>query len=165
MQVWTLSTHTPINISKWLPWPGSHDESSMLPKPSWFGLNLFSSLILPLTGKYFLFCCIKWHSVFELLFLWQILPYVCVCMCVCVCACAHASAQSCLTICDPMDYSLPGSSLLGIIPARTLEWVAISFSRGSSWPRDRTHVSCIAQEFFYSWAIGEALVAKVFFFI
>ena len=40
-------------------------------------------------------------------------------------------AQSCLTLCDPMDYSLPGSSVHGIFQARVLEWVAISFSRGS----------------------------------
>ena len=50
-------------------------------------------------------------------------------------------AQSCPTRCNPMDYSLPGSSVLGIFQARVLEWVAISFSRGSSWPRDRTRVS------------------------
>ena len=41
-------------------------------------------------------------------------------------------AQSCLNICDPMDYSLPGSSVHGIFQARILEWVAISYSRGSS---------------------------------
>ena len=45
-------------------------------------------------------------------------------------------AQSYLTLCDPMDYSLPGSSVHGIFQARVLEWVAISFSRGSSQPRD-----------------------------
>ena len=52
-------------------------------------------------------------------------------------------AQSCLTLCDPMDCSLPGSSVHGILQARVLEWVAISFSRGSSQPRDRTQVSRI----------------------
>ena len=51
------------------------------------------------------------------------------------------AAQSCLTLCDPMDYSLPGSSVHGILQARILEWVAISFSRGSSQPRDRTQGS------------------------
>ena len=50
-------------------------------------------------------------------------------------------AQSCLTLCDPRDCSLPGSSAHGIFQARILEWVAISFSRGSSLPRDRTWVS------------------------
>ena len=53
------------------------------------------------------------------------------------------SAQSCPTLCDPMDCSLAGSSLHGILQARVLEWVAISFSRGSSQPRDRTQVSRI----------------------
>ena len=47
------------------------------------------------------------------------------------------AALSCLTLCDPMDYSPPGSSVHGILRARILEWVAISFSRGSSWPRDQ----------------------------
>ena len=50
-------------------------------------------------------------------------------------------AQPCLTLCDPIDCNLPGSSLHGILQARILEWVAISSSRGSSWPRDRTHMS------------------------
>ena len=59
------------------------------------------------------------------------------------------AAQSCLTLCDPMDYSLPGSSVRGILQARILEWVAISFSRGSSQPRDRTRVSCIVGRRFY----------------
>ena len=52
--------------------------------------------------------------------------------------------QSCPTLYDPVDCSLPGSSIHGISQARILEWVAISFSRGSFWPRDRTHVSHIA---------------------
>ena len=48
-------------------------------------------------------------------------------------------AKSCLTLCDPMDCSLPGSSVHGILQGRILKWVAISFSKGSSWPRDWTH--------------------------
>ena len=52
--------------------------------------------------------------------------------------------QSCPTLCDPLDCSPPGSSLHGILQTRILEWIAISFSRGSSWPRDRTRVSCTA---------------------
>ena len=58
-------------------------------------------------------------------------------------------AQSGPTLCNPMDYSLPGSSIHGVFQARVLEWVAISFSRGSSPPRDRTQVSCIASRCFY----------------
>ena len=45
-------------------------------------------------------------------------------------------AQLCLTLCDPMDCSPPGSSVHGILQARILEWVVISFSRGSSQPRN-----------------------------
>ena len=56
--------------------------------------------------------------------------------------------QSCLTLCDPMDCSTPGSSVHVILQARILEWVAILFSRGSSQPRNRTPVSCIAGRFF-----------------
>ena len=56
-------------------------------------------------------------------------------------------AQSCLTLCDPMDCSPSGSSVPGMLQARILEWVVIPFSRGSSWPRDWTWVSCIAGRF------------------
>ena len=55
---------------------------------------------------------------------------------------------SCLTLCDPVDYSPPGSPVHGILQPRILEWVAISFSRGSSQPRDQTPVSHIADRFF-----------------
>ena len=67
-----------------------------------------------------------------------------------------SSVQSRPTLCNPMDCSLPGSSIHGIFQARVLEWVAISFSRGSSWPMDRTWVSCIAGRRFTIWATREA---------
>ena len=54
------------------------------------------------------------------------------------------SPQTCPTLCDPMDYSLPGSSVQGILQARILEWVAISSSRGSSQPRDQTYISYVS---------------------
>ena len=57
-------------------------------------------------------------------------------------------AQLCLTLCESMDYSPPGFSVHGILQTRILEWVAISFSRGSSRPGDWTRVSCIAGKFF-----------------
>ena len=57
-------------------------------------------------------------------------------------------AQLCPKLCDPMDCSPPGSSVHGILQAGILEWVAISFSGGSSQPRDQTQVSCTAGEFF-----------------
>ena len=56
--------------------------------------------------------------------------------------------QPCPALCNPMDCSRPGSSVYGILQARILEWVAIPSSRGSSQPRDRTWVSCIAGRFF-----------------
>ena len=61
----------------------------------------------------------------------------CVHMC-CMCA------QACLTLCDPMDCSPPGSSVHGILQARRLDWVAMPSPRRSSWPRDQTHISCIS---------------------
>ena len=64
--------------------------------------------------------------------------------------------QSCPTLCDPMDYSPPGSSVHGILQARILEWVAIPFSRGSFRPRDQSRVYCIAGRFFTIWATGKA---------
>ena len=64
--------------------------------------------------------------------------------------------QSCLTLCNPVGYSLPGSSIHGILQARILEWVAMPSSRGSSQPRDQTQVSCIAGGFFTIWATREA---------
>ena len=89
------------------------------------------------------------------------LSYVCVCVCVCVCVyqllCRIAvtkghldnrgvcmCAQSRPTLCNSMDCSLPGSSVHEILQARILEWVAMSSSRGSSWPRDRICVSCVS---------------------
>ena len=65
-------------------------------------------------------------------------------------------AQSCPTLCDPMDCSLPGSSVRGLLQARILEWVAVLLSRGSSQPRGGTQVSHIAGRFFTSWATREA---------
>ena len=81
---------------------------------------------------------------------------------VCVCVCARVS-QSCPTLCDPMDCSPPHSSIQGILQARILEWVAIPFSKGSSQPRDRTWVSCIAGRFFTVWAPREAHTSNTAF--
>ena len=62
--------------------------------------------------------------------------------------CAHAqSLQSCLTLCDSMDHSLPDSSVRGILQARTQVWVVMPSSRGSSQPRDQAHISCSAGRF------------------
>ena len=80
---------------------------------------------------------------------------VCVCMCVCLYV---LLSQSYPTLCDLMDCSFP-SFVHGILQARILEWVAIPFSRGSSWPRFRTQVYHIADRFFTIWATREAHIA------
>ena len=61
--------------------------------------------------------------------------------------CELKVAQLCPTLCDPMDYSLPGSSVHRVLQVRILEWVAIAFFRGSSQPRDQTQVSHITDSF------------------
>ena len=68
---------------------------------------------------------------------------------------ASPVTQSCLTLCNPMDCSLPGSSVHGIFQAGVLEWVAISFSRRSSQPKDWTQVSCAVGRCFTIWATRE----------
>ena len=92
------------------------------------------------------------------------------CACVCVfsksrptlcdpeCACVCVFSKSCLTLCDPMDRSPPGSSVSESSQARILEWVSISSSKRSSWPRDQTHVSCIScigKWILYHWVTWE----------
>ena len=69
-------------------------------------------------------------------------------------------AQSCLTLWDPMDCSPPGSSVHGIFQARILEWVAISYSRRSSPPRDWTRVSRIVDRRFTIWATREVWTTR-----
>ena len=64
------------------------------------------------------------------------------------------AAQSCSTLCDPMDYYSPGPSVHKILQATILEWVTISFSRGSSQPRNGTQISCIAGRFFFFFFAG-----------
>ena len=69
-------------------------------------------------------------------------------------------AQSCPTLCDPLGCNLPGASVRGILQARLLEGVAISSSRGSSWPRDQSRVfcvSCTGRQILYHGATGEDL--------
>ena len=71
----------------------------------------------------------------------------------------HAqSLQSCPTLCNPMGCCPPDVSVPGILQARILEWIAISFSKGSSRPRDRTRVSFIGRQILHHWATGEALM-------
>ena len=67
-------------------------------------------------------------------------------------------AQSCLTLCDPWTVARQALSVHGILQARILKWVAIPFSRGSSQPRDRTQVSCMASRFFTIWIDGSVYI-------
>ena len=72
------------------------------------------------------------------------------------------------TLCDSLDCSLPVYSVYRILQARRLEWVAIPYSRGSSWPRDRTHifyVSCIGRCILYHWATREACLTYTAYFL
>ena len=113
-----------------------------------YGSNLFLLLLF----SYFL------SLVF---FHWGIVASQC-CVSFCFCTMKRISyalalvVQSYPTLCDCMDCSPPGSSLHGILQARILEWVAFSFSRGFSQPRDQTWVSRIAARFFTIWATSEA---------
>ena len=86
---------------------------------------------------------------------------LCVYVSGCMCVHAGAVAQLYLTLCNPMDYGLPGSSVHGIFQARILEWVPFSPSRGSSQPRDQTHISCsscIDRRILYHSSTWEVLV-------
>ena len=82
------------------------------------------------------------------------------CLLVC-CCCCYLIIKLGLTLCDPMDCSLPGSSVHGLCQARILEWVAIFFSRGSFNPRDQTSVSCLAGWFFITEPPGKLIVWSV----
>ena len=95
-----------------------------------FLLTLFSAWNLTLKPD--LHVCIQWCDAFMPWFISRIQYLHSVYF-------AVVKSLSCSTLCDPVDCSLPGSSVHGIFQARILEWVAISFSRGSSWPRDCLH--------------------------
>ena len=80
--------------------------------------------------------------------------------------CTYVHVQSCLTLCDPMDCSPPGSSAHGILQAGILEWVAMPSSKGSSRPRDPIHVSqvhCLGRQVLYYWATWETWTPQIFF--
>ena len=137
---------------------GQLTESSSWPRWAWpqfFNQLAFSSPYLCSPLHPLLSGGNEWHSFQPCsnVLLWPALrsgdKSWCVCVCVCVCVLV---AQSCPTLWDPMDYSLPGSPVHGILQARILEWVAIPFSRGSSWPRDQTWVSWTTGRFFTVWA-------------
>ena len=112
--------------------PLSHQESPMIPLTH----PLWSSTIKKKKKQYYLDTCLLYSLN--------------------AAAAAAKSLQSCPTLCDPINSSPPGSPVHRILQARILERVAISFSWGSSPPRDQTHISCITSRFFTVWATREA---------
>jgi len=79
--------------------------------------------------------------------------------------CCSLVTKSCLSLCNPMDCGLPGSSVHEISQARILEWVAISFSRASCQSRDQTCVFCIGRRILYHWATGKPIYVCVYIHI
>ena len=98
---------------------------------------------------------LRWNRMLELS---GVGYYLCTCVCVCAHTCMHTHVLSQVWFfVNPMDYSPPGSSVHGIFQAAILEWSAISFSRGSSQPRDQAQVSRIVGRRFTVWATREVL--------
>ena len=95
---------------------------------------------LSVTDK--LCACMKLQALYSTSTEWSGLPSIASCCCCLV-------TKSHLTLCDPLDCSPPGFSVHGIFQARILKWVAIFFSRESSWPRDQTHISCFGRQILY----------------
>ena len=111
-----------------------HNYSAILQQGSWFSYNL--SIL-------FRFYSFTWTYLWVYQYLY-IHIY------------AWSVAESCLTLCNPTNCSPPGSSVHEIFPTRILEWVVISYSRGSSPPRDWTHVSCVScigRQILYCWPV------------
>ena len=112
------------------------------------------------TDRLGLSCMLFAHYIRSVKYASNIQLSVCVCVCVCVCV----STQSCPTLCDSVDYSPSSSSVQGISQAKTLEWVAIFHSRGSTQPRDGTQVSCVsctAGIFFTAEPLGKPVTLSI----
>ena len=115
------------------------------------GLLLQATLQAPCTraGSPDRYTSLREGSALILFFCMYVCVYVCARMHVHICPCVHSVAKTCLTLCDLNDCSLPGSSVHGILQTRILEWVAISSSRGSSRPRDRTCTSSMGRHILF----------------
>ena len=130
----------------------------------------WDDLLFHWSGIIYLWCflktdvCMEWSSMTYFLNCFSIMEinalYVVV-----AAAAAVRSLQSGQTLCKPMDCSLPASSVHGILQARMLEMVAILFSRGSSWLRDPTQISHMANRFFTIWATREAQWSRSICFV
>ena len=141
---------------------GNQGEKQMLlPSMSWTALVTLPGTVIHYMLSFFLgsLCIIlsPTHST-----LWVHVAHPCYIISCCCCL----VAKSCPTLCDPMDCSLPGSSVCRISQARILYWVAISSSGGSSPPRDQIPLSCISctgRGILYDWATWEALYHFLYF--
>ena len=147
-----------IRCSRWEgmsldPWP----KGGVLPFPGW--VTHFAQVILISKEWKTAAVCCGYHGTAGLLFNFLVFIsshnsfYICCWWCL--------VTKLCLTLCDSMDCNLPGSSVHGILRARILEWVAISFSRGSSQPRDWTWISCTVQYKFLTNTIYVFLNIKI----
>ena len=126
---WTSASRGDKGFSQ----PDSRSQSCLSPCP-WVARQSIQRGVLSVVlepAESFTHCC--WW----LLFIWN---FLLICLCVHACTCSRSVVSK--SFVQPMDYSLQVSSVHGIIPAGILEWIDISSSRRSSWPRDRTHVSC-----------------------
>ena len=117
----------------------------------WFDLPVFQGTLSSLLQHHNSKASVLWRS--DSLMVQLSHPYMTTGKIICV---SVRLTQSCSTLCDPMDCSPPDSSVHGILQARILEWLAIYFSRGSSWPRDQSWVSFTAGRCFTNWATREA---------
>ena len=144
MQVWSLlrenllekemATHSSI-LARETPWteePGTVNPWSSQKCQSWLS-DWTATVFLVISSTIMLIICMAPRHFVSM---WKL-------------ACCHCLVTNLhQTLCDPMDCSPPGSSTHGSLQSRILEWVTISFSRGSSWPRDWTQVSCTAGRYF-----------------
>ena len=135
MEFWLQQTQVNCPVA-----PGSYQLhlNSTLPPPTHTQIEVFhhSEWRVPLKET----CRVPEERWGKLFYLWLMFSFPGIICSLCVCS----VAQSCLTLCDPVDCSPPGSSVHGILQARTLEWGAISSSRGSSRPRESILVSCVS---------------------
>ena len=120
-------------------WVHTDISKSNRPSHGMFSLSIFVTLFAHLWYKWL---PLPSYSIYSILYIYS--------------AVLCLVTQSCLTLCDPMDYNLSGSPIVCFFQARILERVAIPFSGGSSQPSDRIQVSCIAGRFFTIWAARDA---------
>ena len=146
-----LTSHSRMSGSRWVITPSwlSGSWKSFLYSSSVYSCHLFLISSASVRSLPFLSPSLWEKSGTGLVFLWLTLYWFGACLC--------AQSLNSVWLCNPMDCSLPDSSAHGIFQARVLEWVAISSSRGSYWPKDETCVSGIGRHILYHWATWELI--------